>query len=298
CIVVLPRPEACVESFRILLLLLCGDVEQNPGPMSDLQAKQFSEMLRLLHDLNARSLKFEEGQNAVLSSINDLKANHESLQLSVTNLIQRVTVLESRTAIFDDMHRELVGAHQTFERIEKDSLQCNYRLNELEDRSRRDNLLFHGVDDAANESWTQAEEKVLSLLSNHLNVNISHEQIARAHRLGPFVDGKCRPLIVKFESFKIKEQVLSCRSGLKNAHFSIAEDFCPETRMARRQLLEYGKRQGAVFKLRYNKLFVNGKCFCYNSVNDCVYELPVKTVHRAHNRAQTLNSSGTAQPIP
>ncbi|CAN7977107.1 unnamed protein product, partial [Ixodes persulcatus] len=287
CIVVLPCPEACLESFRVLLLMLCGDVEVNPGPMNEQQVKQFNEMFQLLQGLNARSLKFEEGQATVIASINELKANQKSIQNSVTNLAQRVTTVEAKTAAFHDTQRELVAAHHTIERMERDNRNLKSRLSDMEDRSRRDNLIFHGIDDSVHETWSQSEDKVLSFLSNVLNMTVSHEQIARAHRLGAFVSGKSRPVIVKFESFKTKDHVLSCRARLKNNPVSVAEDFSPETRLARKRLLDYGKSQGTVFKLRYNKLSLNGKCFAYNAADDSIYELlPSAAVQRAYTGAQ------------
>lgn len=160
----------------------------------------------------------------------------------------------------------------------------------MDDRSRRDNLIFHGIHDSVLETWSRSENKVLSFLSNVLNIiTVLHEEIARAPRLGASVSGKSRPVIVKFESFKSNERILPCRPRLKDNLLCVAEGFSPETRLARKRLLDYGKGQGAVFKLRYNKLCLNGKCFAYNPTNDSIYELPTSAaVRRGNNGAQSV----------
>ncbi|CAN8014530.1 unnamed protein product [Ixodes persulcatus] len=54
CLLLFPCPSvlylSIIERFDVLksLLLLSGDVELNPGPMSEAQAKQFSDMFTLL----------------------------------------------------------------------------------------------------------------------------------------------------------------------------------------------------------------------------------------------------------
>lgn len=41
----------------------------NPGPMSEAQAEEFNEMFELLQELNIRSMKLEEGQAGIFSTV-------------------------------------------------------------------------------------------------------------------------------------------------------------------------------------------------------------------------------------
>lgn len=70
----------------------------------------------------------------------------------------------------------------------------------------------------------------------------------------------------------MREKVLSLRSSLRASRVSVCEDYCPETRLARRKLIEFGKTQSSVFQLRYNKLIVNKKCYVYDASVDSVHE--------------------------
>lgn len=145
------------------------------------------------------------------------------------------------------------------------------RLNDFEDRSRRENLIFYGIADAAAKTWSQSEAKVRLIISN-LDVQLPPDGISRAHRLGSYATKKCRPVIVKFSTFKIKESIMTNKAKLKGTSVSLSEDFCKETRHTRKKLHEYGKSTGQQFSLRYNKLFINKKCFVYCSQTDSVYE--------------------------
>lgn len=151
----------------------------------------------------------------------------------------------------------------------------NQWLNEFEDRSRRENLIFHGVVDAAAETWAQSEEKVCSILNSALSLNLdsSDDRISRAHRLGRFVPNKSRPVIVRFSSCKLRETILSSKNKLKTSGVSVSEDFCKATRTVKTKLYNFGKKSGELFTVRYNKLYINKKCYIYSPDTDSVCEL-------------------------
>ncbi|KAH9364618.1 hypothetical protein HPB48_012835 [Haemaphysalis longicornis] len=92
-------------------------------------------------------------------------------------------------------------------------------------------LNFYGLLDSASETWAVSELKVRELVSASLKLELSDEAISRAHRLGTFVQGKCRAVIVRFSSFKTRESVFS----------RICEDFCKATRRIQKKLLTFAK---------------------------------------------------------
>lgn len=86
--------------------------------------------------------------------------------------------------------------------------------DDLDNRSRRNNLILYGLLDAVNESWAESEEKVVSFFSDKLDISVTPTSIERAHRLGKYQVESTRPLIVKFLSFKDK-RVLAAASKLR-----------------------------------------------------------------------------------
>lgn len=97
-------------------------------------------------------------------------------------------------------------------------------MDDLENRSRRCNLIFFGIDgDDAREPNAKSEARVINLCTSVLKVG--HVEIERAHRLGKFNTEKQRSIIAKFNTDKDKQKVLLAAKKLKGTAISISEDF-------------------------------------------------------------------------
>lgn len=188
----------------------------------------------------------------------------------------------------EQWQREVKELHETVHRLVKDACALTSRLDDAEDRSRRDNLIFYGLSDVAGETSTQSEEKLLGVLNDKLQLNISADSIARAHRIGQFKTTKTRPLIVKFERYKTKELVLSKKALLNESNISMSEDNCRATRNVRKILIEYGKMKKLPFKLKYKKLLIDGKWYEYSETEGAVRE--IQTSGSSLNAARSLRS--------
>lgn len=217
-----------------------------------------------------------------------LKKTQASFQENLTVLDKRLTEVECKTVAIEEVQEEIQRFRQSISHISSENDQLRARQSELEDMQRRDNLLFYGLPDAQSESWAQTEEKLMNVFSSRLEIAPSEILIERAHRLGGYHPNKCRPVIAKFSSFKLKQQILLSSSKLKEVNVAVSEDYSPATRLARKKLAEFGKTQSSRFKLRFNKLYVNRKCYIYNPSDDCVREISesfkssVKTSHLSH----------------
>lgn len=156
------------------------------------------------------------------------------------------------------------------------------RIDELEDRSRRDNLLFYGLPDSK-ETWQQTETKLTAIL-NEVIPSLPAGSIERAHRIGSLSQNKCRPVIVKFANFKVKEQILSARKLFKQKNIALSEDFCASTRIARKKLTEFAKNQpgSPPFSLSHNKLTINKKRYTYNANTDSIEYLQINENPHLH----------------
>ena len=111
---------------------------------------------------------------------------------------------------------------------------------EGEARSKRNNLLFHGLKETKEEN---CEEVLLDFIRKELKLD-STVVLQRVHRLGAPKSGtnigrsaiKPRPIIANFLDFKQRELVRSKRFGLRDPH-GISEDLPVAVREARRELL-------------------------------------------------------------
>lgn len=76
------------------------------------------------------------------------------------------------------------------------------KIDDLENRSRRSNLLFYGIRHTGeSEYWEMSEQIVTKFRQDKLGASTA--SIARAHRLGRFSNERTRPIIEKFFNKKI-----------------------------------------------------------------------------------------------
>ena len=110
-------------------------------------------------------------------------------------------------------------------------------VTKMEAQSRRDNLVFDGVDEAEAETWADCERKLQELFTEKLGIS-DMLHIERAHRVGPRPRPGQRPraIVAKFAGFKAREAVWAKRSKLKGTRVWVSEDYPPEVRQRRKVL--------------------------------------------------------------
>ena len=82
------------------------------------------------------------------------------------------------------------------------------KIDNLEGHSRRNNLRIHGISGSLNEKWDVCEEKVRDFIKTDLNLpEYENVEIERAHRIKSRDKVTCS-IIVKFNRYKDREQIL------------------------------------------------------------------------------------------
>ena len=117
------------------------------------------------------------------------------------------------------------------------------RVDRLEDNSRRDNVIFYGIQESlTKETWNDCENIIQDIIRDHKLVD-EHTtvEICRAHRLGKWDAEKNRPIIVKFAQYKIKDTIIGNAKNLEDLDYSLSEDFCKNTSEIRKKLYNHGK---------------------------------------------------------
>lgn len=137
---------------------------------------------------------------------------------------QRVFLLEEKFNSFSIKVFDLLG------KIDKIQTEFDDRLDELEQYSRRNCIVIHGI--AETQSNEDCADIARNLFLEKLNVDVPGDQICRAHRLGNINRSRTmadavkegrRPIIVKFVSYKYRSLVFYNKSKLKNTGILITE---------------------------------------------------------------------------
>ena len=121
--------------------------------------------------------------NGALDSVK--QSIYEASAMDNSRTYAKVTAMESKLTALDSNNRALSD-----------------EMDALEQYSRRNCLLFHGVP----ETDADTTDSVISLCQGKLDVNVTRELVDRSHRLGqrhvgPSGEYKPRPIIVKFRSY-------------------------------------------------------------------------------------------------
>ena len=131
--------------------------------------------------------------------------------------------------------------------------------------------------------------KVKSIISNKLNIKRSINMLSISRMFnGPEINN-CQPIVVTFEEFQDKDEVLKIAKLRKYSGFSITEDLSKKTREARQQLRKFMremKRNSPEKRcfMEQDKLFVDGRVFIYN-------ETEGRVVEQKDGRRRSLNKN-------
>ena len=165
--------------------------------------------------------------NNIMKETDDLKLSIETYQNITDDKLKDTE--NSIDKIKETFKREI-------EKLKKDNDDNNNKLRILEDRSRRDNLRFDGIEEWEEESWTDTEQNLKDTLSDISG--IQNVKIERAHRVGDKKRSSCRTIVAKLSSFKMKERILAEAKKRKPKGIQIYEDFLKATVEIRKRNLE------------------------------------------------------------
>ena len=231
------------NSFFFSKLLTSGDIESNPGPFSDDDLKNFNELMKAhLQPLTSQieELKAQSSHqfDVVQTQMSSLSREIQHIKDATTSTSQRVDRIE---------------AEQTASKSEIDVLSDKVAKLEFENEkqqqySRRENVVFHGVNTLPGETASNMRSCIVSFLNHFMpSRRWSEADINRAHRLPangqPRSNGASRPnpIIVRLHQFNDKLAILKSRNSFRQSGVGVSGDLTRNQREKLKNLPE-GKR--------------------------------------------------------
>ena len=209
--------------------------------------KHYEEKLRML----------EAGFNAKLEALYKVIDQKDEmmgkLNREIGELKQSYNYLSQETADLKKSQEEFSGyIENQFDNTKKAMVEMKSKTIDLEDRSRRSNLVFYNVAEVANGVNEDCEQNIVNLLDSlHIFPPGDNEVwIDRAHRLGqksPENGTRPRPIIVKFTYFKQKNLIIASGNKFRHSHVNVSEDFSRETLGIHKELHYHGKQAKEAF---------------------------------------------------
>lgn len=168
---------------------------------SDLQAKIKAEVDAVLE----RTLQSEAFLKSLAATLTDIVA--KKLEESMSFNENLISALQKK---IEDRDREIQNLKE----------ELDLKTDQLEMYSRRNCLRIFGL---AEEEGENTDEKVIAV-ARKISVDLSINDIDRSHRVGRKIDGKSRPVIVKFVSYRKRREVFQSKRKLKGQNITIRED--------------------------------------------------------------------------
>ena len=196
------------------------------------------------------------------NTVNDLKASLDFSDSMVETLKSDNASLRTEVIRLTRLTDELVLDHNKMGNIVLD----------LQSRSMRDNIIFHGIPELKNETHHRPEELVKTFLVQNLKMRTDEAaaiDFSRVHRLGKSktdANGKAksRPIVANVTNSKMKYSIMSKGKALKNTTYSISDQFPPEI-MDRRRLLypimTEARKKKQKARLSVDKLYINDELY-------------------------------------
>lgn len=300
--------------FLSLLIVLSGDVESNPGPPKEqgrgrstpVQTRSTSGTIRdytvnrpgIQANVNSYNSPSQSNRTYNYPSANDVsQGNYYSggdISSTLAEICQDMKNLRNIPEKIDALDRKLDGVLDEMCSLREENqalktrlMDTERKLDYLENQSRRNNVIIHGIADESKESWDDTEEKATDFIRNKLGMDDTPD-IERAHRLGRFRPGHSRPVIMKLLNYKHVEMILKRardtlkRSGnqgddLHSTNYRVTRDYSARVKNIRMKLwetLDNMRKSGDISAtegyISYDKLIVGRDMYVYDDMDDCV----------------------------
>ncbi|XP_037399505.1 uncharacterized protein LOC119264775 [Pygocentrus nattereri] len=229
--------------------------EESPGAASP----HTSSTVEVLESINNKLSRFD----ARLALVEILHQEFQALRESMEFSQQQVESLAAENAVLRESVKSLT---EGMTRLSEENKKIKETVLDLQSRSMRDNLIFAGIPEKADEDPVST---VKSFIQTHLKLpedTVKNIGFHRVHRLG----GKRpdarrpRPIVAKFEHFQHKELLKSRGRELRGTDFSLNDQFPKEILERRKVLFPIRKRfiqGGSRAVIAVDKLYVNGQLY-------------------------------------
>ena len=159
---------------------------------------QVKDLFKVNEETNISQIKVTEPLDVLSKKIDELETE-------VKNKDEKIQLSENVVQILEE-ERESQGKE----------------IDDLEQYSRRNCLLLHGVVETNTEC---TDDIIIITCAEELGIDVKQEDLDRSHRLGKVKrnDNKPRPIIVKFARYAVRNKVFSNKKKLKGKKLLITE---------------------------------------------------------------------------
>ena len=201
-----------------------------------------------------------------------LSAYMDSANIRIDNLMKDMQSVKSSLEFTQAQVEELTTSDVRVKEVKVQIEDLGNKLDDLENRSRRNNLCFEGIPESPNETWQESESKIKHLISSHMPEVGTDFVIERAHRVGrPRSDSKPRKIVARFLNYKDRDAVFKAKKKLPGTNMFVNEYYFDRSIKKRTELmpkLKEARRKNQRPFLSFGKLVIYDNPVNSGSTND------------------------------
>ena len=175
----------------------------------------------------------------------------------------------------------------TCEQLVTENKSLKNQTNNLENYSRRNNIVIRGIPERNQETKPDCEDKARKFLVKELKLEeekVKNMKFVRVHRMGGFQNrnNNSRPIIIRFQYYSDKSIVWAARNQIRDDSLFISENFTAETEFRRKKLYIIYKYAKSLEKYK-TKISLNGDVLIIDSIRytvDNIHDLPADLTPR------------------
>ena len=182
----------------------------------------------------------EKGIDFVSSQYEGIKNESSASEQKLNEIEKGVQFLNEAC---EDLKKEVTKLTNHNSVLKKSFDTLSSQVNSNEQHNRNECLLLHGVQESEKETPGQSRSIFMKEINQHLGFQFDGNEIRRAHRLGQKrSNGKPRPIIARFWSSEVRNNIFFQKKGCKNKGISITENL---TKRNMQLKLEAEKKYGS-----------------------------------------------------
>lgn len=211
------------------------------------------------------------GQKALREDIQQIKDSHTSFSRQLETFHKKMEEIQDTLRTVPQNKAKIDRLEVVLQSVESTVRSQARKLVDLEDRSRRNNLLVFGIQEDRNETEEELRKKVLlDVFDKRLGVKVN--TVERIHRLGKKREDKTRPVIMRLFDYNEKTAVFDNCKKLKGCEISVSSDYSQATLEKRRNLWESAKMEksrGSKVRLSHDRIVIDDVTYCWDDEKNC-----------------------------
>lgn len=201
-----------------------------------------------------------EDEISVVETLEKLTASIEFLTETVKEVKEELKAVKNELSAMKQLKEEVNS-------LKHQNTMLAERITQLEDYSRRDNIVITGIKENRGENCRSVVAEFL-----HECFEMTQVDIVRAHRLGPTTQPN-RKLIVKLKNHEDKEKIMRNKRNLRDRNIKVFVDdhFSAQTariRASLRPVLQEVKKVNPKAYLRGDKIYSDGRLFNHRQLHN------------------------------